>query len=199
MMGGRANRAAPIPARYWLIAFALVALEAAILAWQGRPLICPCGTIRLWTGMVHGPEDSQQIADLYTPSHVIHGFLLCGLTWLAVPRGKRAAMSGDRLVAAALIEAGWELFENSPLIIDRYRHETMAFGYRGDSVLNSASDICFMLLGFALASRLPVKATIALALCVELLTLTIIRDDLALNVLMLVAPVEAIRHWQAGG
>jgi hypothetical protein len=190
--GGK--REAAIGRFYWLAAFALIAGEAAILAWQGRPLICPCGTIRLWTGTVHGPENSQQIADWYSLSHVVHGLVFYGLGWLVL----RRKAAGMRLIAAAAIEAGWELLENSPMIIARYRHETAAFGYSGDSVVNSASDICFMLIGFALARRLPVRASIFLAVALELLALAVIRDNLTLNVLMLIAPIAAIRHWQSG-
>ncbi|MEA3002257.1 MAG: hypothetical protein QOH81_1045, partial [Sphingomonadales bacterium] len=176
-----------IPRRYWYVAFGLMAVAAAILLWMGRPPICTCGAVKLWVGTVQGPDNSQHIADWYTPSHIIHGFLFYFLGWLVLRRNP----PGDRLIAAILIEASWELLENSPLIIDRYRHETAALGYTGDSVINSLSDISFMLLGFALARRLPVWATVALAIGFELLTLAIIRDNLTLNVLMLVAPNAA--------
>jgi hypothetical protein len=162
---------------------------------MGRPLICTCGTVKLWVATANGPDNSQHLADWYTPSHVIHGFLLCGLTWLLL----RRRPAGVRLVAAAIAEAGWEIVENSPWVIDRYRHATMALGYSGDTVLNSVSDICAMVLGFLIARRLPVWGTVAVALGLELLTLAVIRDNLTLNVLMLVAPSDAIRRWQAGG
>jgi hypothetical protein len=151
--------------------------------------------VKLWVGTVHGPDNSQHLADWYTPSHVIHGLLLFGLTWLLLR--KRAV--GLRLLAAVVVEAGWEIVENSPFVIDRYRHATMALGYTGDSVINSMSDISAMILGFLIARRLPVWATVGLALALELLTLAIIRDNLTLNVLMLLAPSDAIRAWQAGG
>jgi hypothetical protein len=186
--------APPIPRAYWAIAFAAILVTAAIELWMGRPPICTCGTVRLWTGAVHGAENSQQIADWYSLSHMIHGFLFYGLGWLVLRRNP----PGDRLLAAILIEASWELLENSPIIIERYRHETAALGYSGDSILNSVSDICFMLIGFALARRLPVWATVALAIGFELLALAVIRDNLTLNVLMLIAPSDAIKAWQAG-
>jgi hypothetical protein len=125
---------------------------------------------------------------------VVHGFVFYGLGWLVL----RRSAAGTRLIAAAAIEIAWELLENSPMIIARYRHETAAFGYSGDSVVNSVSDICFMLVGFALARRLPVRASIALAVALELLALAVIRDNLTLNVLMLIAPIAAVRHWQSG-
>ena len=188
------TRAPLIPRFYWLIALAMVAIMAAILLWMGRPAICTCGEVKLWVGEVHGPDNSQHLADWYTPSHVIHGFLFYLLGWLILRRNP----PGDRLTGAVLIEAGWELLENSRGVIERYREATMALGYNGDSVLNSAADVIWMILGFGIARRLPVWATAALALAFELLTLAVIRDNLTLNVLMLVAPVEAIAQWQAG-
>jgi hypothetical protein len=182
-----------IPRKYWLIAFALVAVMAAILLWMGRPPICTCGTVKLWVGTVNGPDNSQHLADWYTPSHIIHGFLFYFFGWLFLRRNP----PGDRLLGAVLIEAGWELLENSPMIIDRYRQATVALGYNGDSVINSIADVCWMILGFGIARRLPVWATVAIAVVFELLTLVVIRDNLTLNVLMLVAPIDAIKVWQA--
>jgi Protein of unknown function (DUF2585) len=184
-----------IPRRYWLAALLIAATAAAILLWMGRPPICTCGTVKLWVGTVNGPDNSQHLADWYTPSHVIHGFLFYSLGWLFLRRNPH----GDRLLAAVLIEAGWEILENSPMIIDRYREATMALGYTGDSVINSMADIGWMMFGFGLARRLPVWTTVAIAVGFELLTLIVIRDNLTLNVLMLLAPVESIANWQAGG
>ena len=184
-----------IPRRYWLIALAMAAVAAAILLWMGRPPICTCGEIKLWVGEVHGPDNSQHIADWYTPSHIIHGFLFYLLGWLFLRRNP----PGDRLIAAILIEAAWEIFENTNWVIDRYREATMALGYTGDSVINSLFDMIWMIVGFGIARRLPVWATAAIAIGFELLTLLVIRDNLTLNVLMLVAPVEAISNWQAAG
>ena len=183
-----------IERRYWFIALGIAAATALILLWMGRPPICTCGEVKFWTGAVQSADNSQHLADWYTPSHIIHGFLFYALGWLFLRRNP----PGDRLLAAVLIEAAWEILENSQWIIDRYREATMALGYNGDSVLNSVADIGWMTLGFLLARRLPVWAIAAIAILFELLTLWTIRDNLTLNVLMLVAPVDAIRSWQGG-
>ncbi|HEX8512903.1 MAG TPA: DUF2585 domain-containing protein [Allosphingosinicella sp.] len=184
----------PVPRPYWLAALGLVAVMALVLLWMGRPPICTCGEVKLWVGTVNGPDNSQHLADWYTPSHIIHGFLFYALGRLFLRRNP----PGDRLIAAVLAEAGWELLENSRWIIERYRESTMALGYNGDSVINSAADVGWMVVGFALARRLPLWATLALAVGFELLALAIIRDNLTLNVIMLVAPSDTIRAWQAG-
>ncbi len=187
-------RAPLIGRRYWLIALGLAAATALVLLWMGRPAICTCGTVKLWTGAVQSADNSQHLADWYTPSHIIHGFLFYMLGWLFLRRNP----AGDRLLAAAAIEAAWEILENSQYIIDRYREATMALGYNGDSVVNSMADIGWMMVGFLFARRAPVWLSVALAIGFELLTLWTIRDNLTLNVLMLIAPVDAIRAWQSG-
>jgi hypothetical protein len=184
-----------IPRRYWYVALAIVGIMATVLLLMGRNPICPCGTVRFWVGEVNGPENSQQLADWYVPSHIIHGFLFYLAGWLLL--GKRTE-PGVRLILATCIEAVWEVVENSPMVIDRYREATIALGYTGDSVINSISDVGWMMLGFGLARRLPVWGTVALALVFELFTLVMIRDNLTLNVIMLLAPNDAIRAWQAG-
>ena len=162
---------------------------------MGQPLICRCGTVKLWQGEALSAENSQQLADWYSPSHLIHGLLFYGLLWLIA----RRRPLGLRTLIALLIESGWEILENSPIIIERYREATISLGYRGDSVINSVSDITFMLIGLALAARLPVAISIALAIVLELVVGTMIRDNLTLNIIMLIWPIEAIRTWQAGG
>ncbi|WP_076073124.1 DUF2585 domain-containing protein [Sphingomonas montana] len=174
-----------------LVILAIVGAAAAGLLAMGRPPICTCGTIDLWHPALDA-GNSQHVADWYTPSHVIHGFLFYAIGhWLL-----RRRPGSVRLTLAVVIEAGWELLENSPAVIDRYRTATMALGYTGDSVLNSVADIGWMAAGFLIAGRLPVMVTVALAIGFELLTLVTIRDNLTLNVLMLVAPIDAIRLWQ---
>jgi hypothetical protein len=172
-----------------------IVAAAALAEWlNGRPLTCRCGRIRLWAGEVQGPENSQQVADWYSLSHVLHGLLFYAATRLALPRlGWRW-----RLAVAVAVEAAWELCENSAFVIDRYRAATLAWGYSGDSVLNSMSDIGFMGLGFLLARSLPAGACLALGLALELVALAAFRDNLTLNVLMLVHPLADVRAWQAG-
>ncbi|GLT02239.1 UPF0314 protein [Sphingobium jiangsuense] len=176
-----------------LIVFLLLGTATLLLA-MGRPPICTCDTVKLWEGAVNSAGNSQHLADWYSFSHIIHGFLFYALTWLLLRQWLRVE---SRLAVAVLIEAAWEILENSPIIIDRYRTATIALGYTGDSVLNSLSDIGMMMLGFAFAARMPVRLTVALAIAMELFTLLMIRDNLTLNVLMLSWPVEAVRHWQS--
>ncbi|MGV2070236.1 MULTISPECIES: DUF2585 domain-containing protein [Rhizobium/Agrobacterium group] len=181
-------------ASFWLVVPVII-LAVQILAehFMGRIWICSCGYVKLFEAGVNTPGNSQHLADWYTPSHIIHGFLFYGLGWLVLRRGS----FGQRLTLATLIEAGWELLENSPIIINRYRAATMAVGYEGDSILNSAMDTVFMALGFLFAARVPVWLTIVVAVFFELLTGYLIRDNLTLNVIMLVWPVDAIKAWQA--
>lgn len=141
------------------------------------------------------PGNSQHIFDWYSPSHVIHGFIFYGLLWLVARRWS----IGIRLVIATIVEAAWEIFENTPSIINRYREATISLDDYGDSVLNSSVDILAMVLGFWLASRLPVWVTVALAIGLELFVGWMIRDNLALNIIMLLWPLDAIRQWQMGG
>ena len=189
-----------LPHRRALIASLLLAAYAAfILFAMQRPPICACGTVKLWHGVVQSSENSQHIADWYTFSHMIHGMIFYAGAHLLWRRWNLFDGAPTRwaLPIAVIIEAIWEILENSPVIIDRYRAVTVSFGYAGDSIVNSMADIGWMALGFWLAARLPAKATIAAALAFELFTLAVIRDNLTLNVLMLAWPVDAIRDWQA--
>lgn len=177
-----------------------LALLLALVA-MGRPPLCACGVVRFWAGEVQSPENSQQVADWYSFSHVIHGLLFYFFAHVLWRRWRLFGGMPTRwaLPIAVAFEGFWELLENSPIIIDRYRAVTVSYGYSGDSILNSMADLGWMTIGFLLAARLPAWASVALALAFELFTLAMIRDNLALNVLMLVWPIEAVRAWQAGG
>ena len=176
-------------------AIVLLAATAMLLYLMGRPPICTCGAIDLWVGEPNSSRTSQMLSDWYSPSHIVHGFLFFAGLWLV---GRRWPLERRFLVALA-IEAAWEIVENTPLIINRYREETAALGYTGDSVLNSMSDIAMMGLGFLLARRLPVWASVVVVLILELVPLLVIRDNLTLNVWMLLAPNDALKAWQSGG
>jgi len=179
---------------WYALAAAFVIAAALIELGMGRVPMCTCGYVTLWQGVVQSSQNSQQLTDWYTFSHVIHGFLFYGGTWLVARRLPAPA----RFALATLLEASWEVFENTPFVIDRYRTATIALDYYGDSVVNSVSDIGAMMCGFWLARRLPPWASVALVVVLEVFVVLMIRDNLTLNILMLLYPLDAIRRWQSG-
>ncbi len=181
-----------------LIAFILFLAFAAILWSMGRPPICACGNVKLLHLVVQSSENSQHLADWYTPSHIIHGFIFYGVGHLLRKKWPALFPLGVAVSLAILAEGAWEVMENSSVIIDRYREVTISYGYAGDSIVNSLADIVWMILGFFIASRLPWKATLGIALLFEVFVGYMIRDNLTLNVMMLTAPLESVKTWQSG-
>jgi hypothetical protein len=182
-----------------LIAASLFVMFAAILFSMGRPPICACGTVKLWHGIVQSSENSQHLSDWYTMSHIIHGFIFYGAGHLLRQKWPQLFPLGVVICLAIVAEGAWEIMENSSVIIDRYREATISYGYEGDSIVNSAADIAWMIFGFFLASRLSWKITLATALFFEVFAAYMIRDNLTLNIVMLTVPVDAVKEWQAAG
>src|SRR5688572_21229302 len=180
--------------RAWLAAAGLVAAAAMAQLAMGREPTCTCGYVKAWHGIVVSSENSQHVTDWYTFTHVIHGIVFYALAWLVA----RQMPMRWRFVLAVAVEAAWEVFENTPLIIDRYRAATISLDYYGDSVVNSVADIAAMALGFWISSWARWWVSVALVVAIEAVLAATIRDNLLLNILMLIHPVEAIRQWQIG-
>jgi hypothetical protein len=199
MATGRAgwSERGPSLAQGLLLACGILLLACLVLLWMGRLPICKCGTIKLWHGVVASSENSQHLSDWYTPSHIIHGFLFYGLFRLLRQAGLPISL-GLALVLAMMLEAGWEVAENTEAVINRYREATISLDYFGDSVLNSAADMLAMTAGFFLAHALPAVVTVLAGLTMELVVGWLIRDNLTLNIIMLVWPMDWIKAWQAG-
>jgi len=179
--------------RAWFLALLILIAAAAAELAMGRNPICTCGEIELWVGARDSAKTSQMLVDWYSLSHVVHGLLLYALLWLVARRWTVEW----RFLTGTLLEAAWEVTENTPFVIDRYRSTTAAIGYTGDSIVNSMSDILMMAFGFLVARKLPVWATIMLLIVLEIVPLLVIRDNLTLNILNLLAPNSALQAWQA--
>ena len=181
----------------WVLAAALAVCTAAaaIELSMGRLPFGPDGRIGLWEGNIWSSEQSQRFADPYTITHTVHGMLFYAILWLLA----RRAPARKRFVGALLMEGAWEVLENSPIIINRYREATIALGYVGDSVFNSLSDIVFAALGFLFAWRVRPWVTVAVILAMEVGTAFWVRDNLTLNIVMLIHPIDAIKDWQMAG
>jgi hypothetical protein len=180
--------------RAWSLTILIVVAAGAILLAMDRNPICTCGTVELWVGERDSAKTSQMLADWYSLSHIVHGLFFSAGLWLIA---RRWPMEW-RFFAALLLEASWEVIENTPMVIDRYRATTAALGYTGDSVINSLSDIAMMALGFLAARKLPLWAAVAFLLLLELVPLLVIRDNLALNIWTLLSPNAAVQGWQGG-
>ena len=185
-----ARRIVPV----WIAIVAVLAATVFELRRQGRLWWCAVGDLSPWAGDIGNRHTSQHLFDPYTFTHVLHGFIICGLLALVLPR----LAVRWRLVLAVMIEATWEVFENTNYVISRYRDATAAIGYEGDSVFNSLGDILACTVGFAVALKLGFRRTLALFLFIELVLLIWIRDSLLLNIILLIHPIEAIKTWQMG-
>ena len=178
-----------------ILAILILAAAASMLLAMGRNPVCTCHAVDFWVGTRDSPRTSQMLADWYSLSHIVHGLLFYAGLWLIAQRW----LAEWRFIIALLIEASWEVVENTPMVIDRYRETTAALGYTGDSVINSLSDILMMCFGFLLARKLPLWASIALLIVLEIVPLFVIRDNLTLNIWNLLAPNAAVAAWQARG
>ncbi len=177
-----------------LVAAAILLGTAVILRAEGRSWWCPCGRVSWWTGDAWSSETSQQLLDPYSLTHVLHGFILCGVCALLA----RKASVRARFLLALGVEALWEIAENSAFVTQRYRTATAALGYTGDTVLNSLGDLLSCGVGFVIARRGGARWTAALFVVTEVILSVWIRDSLLLSLLMLIYPVEAIKRWQLG-
>jgi len=180
-----------------LLITGIVAVQALVLYFIGHTWICKCEYVKFWHGVTVSSENSQHLSDWYSFSHIIHGFFYYLIAWL-IGR-KRGWTLSTMFLLAVITESAWEIFENMDFIINRYREVTISLDYYGDSIINSVMDVAFMALGFWLAARLPVLTIVVLAVAMEVWVGWAIRDNLALNIIMLIHPFEIILNWQSGG
>jgi hypothetical protein len=179
----------------WLAIAVVLVVAVYQLRRQGRLWLCSCDYLLLWSGDPWSSDTSQHVMDPYSFTHVLHGLVLCGLLALTAPR----LSAVWQFWLAVSIEALWEVVENSEFVIRRYREETAALGYQGDTVVNSLGDILLCGLGFILAYHLGFRRTVTLFVLTEVALAIWIKDNLSLNILMLIYPIEAVKEWQAAG
>lgn len=178
----------------------ILGVTALVLRMMGRVLWCECGNVVPWAWDINTPHNSQHLIDPYFFTHVLHGVMFyLPLYWLSRTRVAEKAMTRPvRFWAAVLIEAAWEVMENSPIVIDRYREATISLGYYGDSIANSMIDILACTAGYWITSRIKVWQSLTLFFGTELILAILIRDGLLLNILMLLVPIDAVLQWQMG-
>jgi len=177
-----------VAAIWFLVAVAM----AVVLRFEGRLLICSCNRFLLWVGDICSSSNSQQLFDPYSFTHVLHGFLLFWIISLVFRR-----LAPEWQISLALIsEAAWEIFENTEFVINRYRTETAALGYSGDTVVNSIGDLLCAFVGMMIARQLGYRRSLIVFLVVEVILFVWIRDSLLLEILMLLRPIAALKHWQ---
>jgi hypothetical protein len=179
-----------------VLTLGIIIATAVILLAMGRNPICKCGYVLLWHPVKGGPGGSQHLIDWYTFTHIQHGPIFYLLIWLVF---RDRVSTAGKLVLAVLMEAGWEIAENTDFIINRYRSGQISADYVGDSVVNSVADILAMIVGFLAAAILPAWGAVLVFVGVEATLLYLIRDSLLLNALMLIYRVPFIERWQAGG
>ena len=174
-----------------LVLLALIALLHA----EGRIFVCACGHFAVWVSDWCSSNTSQQLLDPYSLTHLLHGFLFFWLIALAFRRMPR----GWQVLLAMLLESAWEIFENTSFVINKYRTETAALGYQGDTIVNSLGDLACALIGFLIARQLGVRRSLIVFVLVEVVLILWIHDSLLLQILMLVRPIEAVKLWQVCG
>ncbi|MEP6569714.1 MAG: DUF2585 family protein [Acidobacteriota bacterium] len=175
-----------------VVVLAAFAAAAVLLHFEGRLWMCACGKIQLWSGQVCSANNSQHLLDPYSFTHLLHGFVFFWLiTWLF------SRLSANwQLALAVAIEACWEVFENTNFVIDRYRSQTAALGYNGDTVINSFGDILCCVVGFVVARRLGLRRSLIVFVVLEVVLIFWIKDSLLLEILTLIIPIDAVRAWQ---
>lgn len=179
-----------------LTGLGIIASMSLIMLWEGRLTMCECGYIKFWHGVVISSQNSQHLFDWYSFTHFLHGLVFYMLLWL-VDRKRKLSITTKLLISIAGA-AGWEILENSAFIINRYRSETISLDYYGDSIVNAIGDVFSMALGFLFALKAKPWMSIALFVAIEIALAYIISDNLTINIIMLIYPLDIIKLWQQG-